>query len=113
MLGELTPKRLKPPKPHNSYDQPQASSTTTSTTTQASTTTTQATTTASATTTTSAPASTSTDNPYVGYSVYLSPYYAAEIKAAVASIQDSTLAAKAAKVGRFQNLTNERELTLK
>ncbi|QRV87995.1 glycoside hydrolase family 6 protein [Ceratobasidium sp. AG-Ba] len=57
------------------------------------------------TATSSAPASTSTDNPYVGYSVYLSPYYAAEIKAAVATIKDSTLAAKAAKVANIPTFT--------
>ncbi|KAG8736715.1 Beta-glucosidase cel3A [Ceratobasidium sp. 428] len=57
------------------------------------------------TTTSTAPASTSTDNPYTGYSVYLSPYYAAEIKAAVATIKDSTLAAKAAKVANIPTFT--------
>lgn len=62
-------------------------------------------TTSTATSTSSAPVPTSTDNPYVGYSVYLSPYYAAEVKAAAASIKDSTLAAKAAKVASIPTFT--------
>jgi len=37
-------------------------------------------------------------NPYVGYSVYLSPYYAAEVTAAAANITDATVKAKALKV---------------
>ncbi|ESK94153.1 cellobiohydrolase ii [Moniliophthora roreri MCA 2997] len=38
------------------------------------------------------------DNPYTGYTIYLSPYYADEIDAAAANITDSTLKAKALKV---------------
>ncbi|KAG9128516.1 hypothetical protein FRC07_005883 [Ceratobasidium sp. 392] len=79
---------------------------TTSTTTKPTTTTTSTTThTGTATSTSSAPVSTSTDNPYTGYTVYLSPYYASEIKSAVATIKDSTLAAKAAKVANIPTFT--------
>ncbi|KAG8745609.1 Beta-glucosidase cel3A [Ceratobasidium sp. 414] len=73
------------------------STTSTSTTTKPTSTTAPVSGTATSTSTSSAPASTSTDNPYTGYTVYLSPYYAAEVKAATAAITDSTLAAKAAK----------------
>jgi len=37
-------------------------------------------------------------NPYTGYEVYLSPYYAKEVEAAAAQISDSTLKAQALKV---------------
>ncbi|KAI1794654.1 cellobiohydrolaseII [Ganoderma leucocontextum] len=67
--------------------------------------------------TTSVPSSTSTSggsspsttpaagNPFVGYTAYLSPYYAAEVQAAAASISDSTLAAKAASVANIPTFT--------
>lgn len=62
------------------------------------------------TSTTSAPVSTSTvgpsDNPYTSdYTVWLSPYYAAEVAAAVKNISDSTVAAKAAKVANIPTFT--------
>ena len=38
-------------------------------------------------------------NPFSGRTLWANPYYAAEVKAAAAAITDSTLAAKAAKVG--------------
>jgi cellulose 1,4-beta-cellobiosidase len=38
------------------------------------------------------------DDRYLGYTVYLSPYYTNEVNNAVKAISDSTLAAKAAKV---------------
>ena len=56
-------------------------------------------------TTTSPAPPTSTDNPYNGYSVYLSPYYAAEIDAAAKLIKDSTLAAKALKIKDIPTFT--------
>ncbi|CAE7234305.1 unnamed protein product [Rhizoctonia solani] len=76
------------------------------------TTTTRATTTAAgtATGTTSAPTPTSTvgpsDNPYTSdYTVWLSPFYAAEVAAAVKNISDSSVAAKAAKVANIPTFT--------
>jgi cellulose 1,4-beta-cellobiosidase len=56
--------------------------------------------------TTSAPSSTTTGgttpapngNPYTGRSVYVSPYYAAEVEAAAATITDASLKAKYAKI---------------
>ncbi|QRW00057.1 glycoside hydrolase family 6 protein [Ceratobasidium sp. AG-Ba] len=59
---------------------------------------------------TSVPPPTSTvgpsDNPYSSdYTVWLSPYYAAEVAAAVKNISDSTLAAKAAKVANIPTFT--------
>ncbi|KAG6872593.1 Beta-glucosidase cel3A [Termitomyces sp. T32_za158] len=57
--------------------------------------------TSSTTTTSTGPTSTSTpaaDNPYTGYQVYLSPYYASEVTAAAAQISDATLKAKALKI---------------
>jgi len=52
----------------------------------------------------SPPSSTSTPlpgNPYAGASVYLSPYYASEVKNATTMISDSTLKAKAASVANI------------
>ncbi|KIP12323.1 glycoside hydrolase family 6 protein [Phlebiopsis gigantea 11061_1 CR5-6] len=65
---------------------------------------------ASGTATSSAPGSTSSStptagNPWTGYEVYLSPYYAAEIAAGAAAITDSTLAAKAASVAQIPTFT--------
>nr|BAH59082.1 cellulase [Coniophora puteana] len=51
-----------------------------------------------------APSSTSTssaassDNPYTGYQIFLNPEYASEVQAAIPSITDSAVAAKALKV---------------
>jgi len=46
------------------------------------------------------------DNPYSSdYTVWLSPYYAAEVAAAVKNISDATLAAKAAKVANIPTFT--------
>ncbi|KAG8693888.1 hypothetical protein FRC09_010206 [Ceratobasidium sp. 395] len=46
------------------------------------------------------------DNPYTSdYTVWLSPYYAAEVAAAVKNITDSSLAAKAAKVAYIPTFT--------
>ncbi|CAE6517669.1 unnamed protein product [Rhizoctonia solani] len=64
----------------------------------------------SATPTTSATTPTSTvgpsDNPYTSdYTVWLSPYYAAEVAAAVKNISDASLAAKAAKVANIPTFT--------
>ncbi|KAH7340943.1 cellobiohydrolase [Rhizoctonia solani] len=64
----------------------------------------------SATPTTSATTPTSTvgpsDNPYTSdYTVWLSPYYAAEVAAAVKNISDATVAAKAAKVANIPTFT--------
>ncbi|KAG6898277.1 Beta-glucosidase cel3A [Termitomyces sp. T32_za158] len=50
------------------------------------------------TSTGTAPSSTATDNPFTGYQIYLSPYYANEVTAAAADISDATLKAKALKV---------------
>lgn len=44
-------------------------------------------------------------NPFTGYSVYLSPYYTAEVQAAAANISDSTLKAKALSVANIPNFT--------
>ncbi|EGN95647.1 glycoside hydrolase family 6 protein [Serpula lacrymans var. lacrymans S7.3] len=63
---------------------------------------------ASGTTTSSAPTSTATGaagNPFTGYEIYLSPYYVAEVQAAVANITDSALQAKASKVANIPNFT--------
>ncbi|KAF8315161.1 cellulase CEL6B [Clavulina sp. PMI_390] len=89
-----------------------SSSTTTTTTSNTSKATGTSTTTSkssSTTTSTSATSSSSssppTDDPYTGYTVYLSPYYAAEIAAAVKNISDSTLATKAAAVANVPTFT--------
>ncbi|KAI0053909.1 glycoside hydrolase family 6 protein [Auriscalpium vulgare] len=58
--------------------------------------------------TTSSPASSQTaaaGNPYTGYSIFLSPFYAAEVATAAAAISDSTLAAKAASVAKIPTFT--------
>ncbi|TFK76357.1 cellobiohydrolase II-I, partial [Pluteus cervinus] len=44
-------------------------------------------------------------NPYTGYEIYLSPYYAAEITAAAALISDSTQKAKALTVAKIPTFT--------
>jgi len=56
------------------------------------------------TTTTSTPPS---DDPYTGYTIYLSPYYAAEIAASVANLTSTnpSLATKAAKVAQVPTFT--------
>ncbi|KAG6884876.1 Beta-glucosidase cel3A [Termitomyces sp. T159_Od127] len=57
--------------------------------------------TSSTTTSSTGPTSTPTpaaDNPYTGYQVYLSPYYASEVTAAAAQISDAALKAKALKI---------------
>ncbi|KAI0076458.1 cellobiohydrolaseII [Panus rudis PR-1116 ss-1] len=56
----------------------------------------------------SGPSSTPTPaagNPFVGYQIYLSPYYAQEVQAAAASISDSTLKAKASSVAKIPTFT--------
>ncbi|TBU35662.1 cellobiohydrolaseII [Dichomitus squalens] len=54
----------------------------------------------------SAPSTTpAAGNPFVGYTPYLSPYYAAEVQAAAANITDATLAAKAASVANIPTFT--------
>lgn len=58
--------------------------------------------------TSSAPSSTSTaaaGNPFEGYEIFASPYYAAEVAAAAANITDSTLAGKAASVANIPTFT--------
>jgi cellulose 1,4-beta-cellobiosidase len=58
--------------------------------------------------TSTAPGSTGTPvagNPFTGYTIYTSPYYAAEIKAAVGNITDPTTAANAAKVANIPTFT--------
>ncbi|KAG6862060.1 Beta-glucosidase cel3A [Termitomyces sp. Mi166 len=57
-----------------------------------------------ATSTSSGPTSTTTPaagNPYTGYQIYLSPYYANEVTAAAADISDATLKAKALEVANI------------
>lgn len=84
------------------------SATTTSTSAKVTGTTTSSVKTGSTTATTSAASSTATppaDDPYDGYTVYLSPYYAAEVAAAVATITDSSLAEKAAQVAKVPTFT--------
>ncbi|KAH9483957.1 Beta-glucosidase cel3A [Psilocybe cubensis] len=44
-------------------------------------------------------------NPFVGYDIYLSPYYAAEVQAAAALITDSTQKAKALSVANIPTFT--------
>ncbi|EIN07098.1 cellobiohydrolaseII [Punctularia strigosozonata HHB-11173 SS5] len=66
------------------------------------------TTTASSTGTSSAPTSTATPaagNPFEGYTIYLSPYYANEIALAAGNITDSTLKAKAASIANIPTFT--------
>ncbi|KDQ61110.1 glycoside hydrolase family 6 protein [Jaapia argillacea MUCL 33604] len=53
-----------------------------------------------------APSTTSSaGNPYVGYQVYLSPYYAAEVTAAAANITDATTKANALSVADIPTFT--------
>nr|ADN88317.1 cellobiohydrolase II [Neolentinus lepideus] len=98
--------------PYYSQCLPGAAPTTTTTTSPQPTTTTTTTTTNSGggnpTTTTSAPGSTSTPdagNPFVGYTLYLSPYYAAEVQAAAGNITDATQKAKAASIANIPTFT--------
>jgi len=44
-------------------------------------------------------------NPYTGYQIYLTPYYADEVKAAAAKISDATQKAKALKVATIPTFT--------
>ncbi|KAI0317467.1 cellobiohydrolaseII [Amylostereum chailletii] len=56
----------------------------------------------------SAPSTTATpaaDNPYTGYQIYLSPFYAAEVQAAAAQITDPTQAATALKAASIPSFT--------
>ncbi|CDO73586.1 Carbohydrate-Binding Module Family 1 / Glycoside Hydrolase Family 6 protein [Trametes cinnabarina] len=54
----------------------------------------------------SAPSGTpSAGNPFVGYDIYLSPYYAAEVQAAASSISDATLKSKAASIANIPTFT--------
>ncbi|KAG8918872.1 hypothetical protein FRC01_001609, partial [Tulasnella sp. 417] len=89
---------------------------TTSTTTKTSTTTTSTTTTSSTTTKTSTTSTTTSvtpsgtcgtfGNPYEsGYTTYLSPYYVAEVNAAIAAASSTTLAAKFPAVAQVPNFT--------
>jgi cellulose 1,4-beta-cellobiosidase len=107
-----------------------STTTTTTTTTTKSTTTTKGavTTTSSSTTkgatTTSSPATTTTSsktsttstavttgacgtfgNPYTGYTAFISPYYVAEVNAAIAGQTDATLKTKSAAVAKVPNFT--------
>ncbi|KAG6917927.1 Beta-glucosidase cel3A [Tephrocybe rancida] len=82
-----------------------ASTSVTTTPTSVSTTTTKPTTTTS---TSSAPSSTATPaagNPFTGYQIYLTPFYANEVTAAAAAISDSTQKAKALKVANIPTFT--------
>ncbi|KAG8973551.1 hypothetical protein FRB90_009905, partial [Tulasnella sp. 427] len=86
-----------------------SSSTTTKTST---TTTTSSTSKTSSTSTTTASGSVTTGacgtfgSPYEsGYTAYLSPYYVAEVNAAIATQTDSTLKTKSAKVAQIPNFT--------
>ncbi|KAI0362456.1 cellobiohydrolaseII [Trametes cingulata] len=54
----------------------------------------------------SAPSSTPiAGNPFEGFEIYLSPYYASEVTAAAASISDATLKSKAASVANIPTFT--------
>ncbi|KAJ7286272.1 cellobiohydrolase II [Mycena rebaudengoi] len=61
----------------------------------------------SPTTTSSTPVSTTPaeNNPYTGFQIYLTPFYAAEVAAAAANISDATLKAKALKVAQIPTFT--------
>ncbi|KAG8938067.1 hypothetical protein FRC04_009748, partial [Tulasnella sp. 424] len=94
----------------------QVTSTTTTTTTHTSSTSTRTSSTSStstkSTSTTTATGSTTTGacgtfgNPYEsGYTTYLSPYYIAEVNAAIATQTDATLKTKSAKVAQIPNFT--------
>ncbi|KAG8997400.1 hypothetical protein FRB94_007676 [Tulasnella sp. JGI-2019a] len=78
--------------------------TSTSATSKGTTTSTTATTTATSVTTTGACGA--MGNPYAsGYTTYLSPYYIAEVNAAIATMTDATLKTKAAAVAKVPNFT--------
>ncbi|TFY78668.1 hypothetical protein EWM64_g5341 [Hericium alpestre] len=47
----------------------------------------------------------STDNPFTGYELWLSPYYQAEVAAALPSITDASLKAKASSIADIPNFT--------
>ncbi|TCD70977.1 Exoglucanase 3 [Steccherinum ochraceum] len=47
----------------------------------------------------------SANNPWTGYQVYLSPYYATEVQAAAAQISDATQSAKALSVAKIPTFT--------
>ncbi|KAH9945839.1 cellobiohydrolaseII [Epithele typhae] len=84
------------------YSQCLPGSATSSTSTRSTTSSTSTRTTTSTTTTGTGPTSTpAAGNPFVGYDVFLNPYYAAEVKAAAAAMTDSSLAAKAASVANI------------
>lgn len=82
---------------------------TTSSTKTSTSTTTKTSTTSTKTSTTSTPSgsgSCSFGNPYEnGYTAYLSPYYIAEVNAAIATQSSSTLKTKSAKVAQIPNFT--------
>ncbi|KAG7448217.1 cellulase CEL6B [Guyanagaster necrorhizus] len=62
--------------------------------------------TAASTSTAAAPSSTAiAGNPFEGYEIFLSPYYAAEVTAAAAAITDSTMASKALEVAQIPTFT--------
>jgi len=54
---------------------------------------------------TGTPAACQDINPFTGYTAYLTPYYAAEVKAAAAKITDATQKAKALKVANIPTFT--------
>ncbi|KAF8315162.1 cellobiohydrolaseII [Clavulina sp. PMI_390] len=91
--------------PYYSQCLPSSSVGTTTTTTSKATGTSTTTSKTTGTTTSSASGTAPTDDPYTGYTVYLSPYYAAEISAAVKNITDSSLASKAAAVANVPTFT--------
>ncbi|KAG9001254.1 hypothetical protein FRB95_011350 [Tulasnella sp. JGI-2019a] len=85
------------------------STTTTGTTTSSTTSKSGTTTTTTATSTTTAVTTTGAcgtfGNPYTGYTAYLSPYYVAEVNAAIATMTDATLKTKAAAAAKVPNFT--------
>ncbi|KAG8925216.1 hypothetical protein FRC02_009822 [Tulasnella sp. 418] len=91
-------------QPTSSSTRPISSSSTTrpisssSTTRPPTSTTVRSTTTSSGPTTSVSQGACPTGNPYTGYDIYLSPYYADEVTLAAAEITDATLKAKALKV---------------
>jgi cellulose 1,4-beta-cellobiosidase len=44
-------------------------------------------------------------NPYIGYTPFISPYYVAEVNAAIATQTSATLQAKSAAVAKVPNFT--------
>ncbi|KAI0807694.1 cellobiohydrolaseII [Fomes fomentarius] len=54
---------------------------------------------------TTPPAAPAAGNPFEGYEIYLSPYYADEISAAAAAITDPTLKSKAASIAKIPTFT--------